>query len=286
MSAQGDRIEPFFLHAGAGERFCLFHPPAGSHAGSAARGAVLYIHPFAEEMNRARRMAALQARALAQAGYGVLQLDLHGCGDSSGDFADARWEGWREDLAAGAAWLAARTGAPLILWGLRLGGALALDHARQASSAPAAIVLWQPVLNGRAYLNQFLRLRVANDMLGGAESGGTAALRAQLAAGVPLEVAGYELHPRLAAAIDALDPAGLVPPTDAPPIHWFEVAAAADRPLAPAVQAIAQSWQAAGVRVEQRQVAGPQFWATPETAECPELVAVTTSALLEHADAL
>jgi alpha/beta superfamily hydrolase len=40
-------------------------------------------------MNKARRMAALQARALAALGYGVLLLDLHGCGDSSGDFGDS-----------------------------------------------------------------------------------------------------------------------------------------------------------------------------------------------------
>ena len=92
--------EPFFLESAPGRRFCLFHPPAG-----ACRGAVLYVHPFAEEMNKSRRMAALQARALAAAGYGVLQIDLHGCGDSDGGFGEARWEQWHADLAAARAWL-------------------------------------------------------------------------------------------------------------------------------------------------------------------------------------
>ena len=38
------------------------------------RGAVVYVHPFAEELNKSRRMAALQARAMAAAGYAVVSL--------------------------------------------------------------------------------------------------------------------------------------------------------------------------------------------------------------------
>src|SRR5437763_12894742 len=114
--------EPFFLRTGTGQRFCLFHSPA-----AACRGAVLYVHPFAEEMNRSRRMAALQARALSALGYGVLQIDLYGCGDSSGDFGDARWGLRKQDLAAGAAWLHQRLYQPITLWGLRLGALLAID---------------------------------------------------------------------------------------------------------------------------------------------------------------
>ena len=66
---------------------------------------MLYIHPFAEEMNKSRRMAALQSRALAQAGYAVLQIDLLGCGDSSGDFGDATWQSWVSDVVLGCQWL-------------------------------------------------------------------------------------------------------------------------------------------------------------------------------------
>ena len=94
--------EAFFLDMEPGQRFCLFHPPAGT-----CRGAALYVPPFGEEMNKSRRMAALQARALAAAGFGVLQLDLYGCGDSSGEFAEARWasngcsRGWTSRSACG-----------------------------------------------------------------------------------------------------------------------------------------------------------------------------------------
>ena len=39
-------LEAFFLPAEPGERFCLAHVPAG-----APRGAIVYVHPFAEEMH-------------------------------------------------------------------------------------------------------------------------------------------------------------------------------------------------------------------------------------------
>ena len=73
--------QAFFLPADGGQqRFCLFHPPQGTQH----RGRVLYLHPFAEELNSTRRIVAQQARALAQAGYGVLQIDLLGqCGYGS-----------------------------------------------------------------------------------------------------------------------------------------------------------------------------------------------------------
>ena len=78
----------FFLPAAHGEqRLCLFHAPAG-----VARSKVLYLHPFAEEMNKCRPMLALTARQLAARGVQVLAVDLHGTGDSSGEFRDARLE--------------------------------------------------------------------------------------------------------------------------------------------------------------------------------------------------
>src|SRR6218665_17582 len=112
-------MHPFFLDAAdGGQRYCI-HPPA---QGSVKRGQMLYLHPFAEEMNKTRRMAALQARALAQAGFEVLQLDLLGCGDSAGDFGDASWQGWLDDVHLACAWLQSQPRpAPLWLWGLRAG---------------------------------------------------------------------------------------------------------------------------------------------------------------------
>src|SRR6476469_157933 len=89
------RVEPFFFDADPGTRFSLYHAPA---AHVAPRGAILYVHPFAEELNRIRLMSALQSRQFASLVYAVLQIDLFGCGDSCGDFNAARWDLWKRDL--------------------------------------------------------------------------------------------------------------------------------------------------------------------------------------------
>ncbi|MGH8854478.1 MAG: hydrolase 2, exosortase A system-associated [Telluria sp.] len=270
--------EPFFLDAEPGQRFCLFHPPQGQ-----CRGALLYVHPFGDEMNKARRMAALTARRMAARGYGVLQLDLYGCGDSSGDFADARWEIWLADLEAAHAWLHARLGVPAGLWGLRLGGLLALDYASRGTQSVPDILLWQPVQQGGAYLKQFLRLLSVNEMLAQPESeqgkaaSNTSMLRATLLGGQALEVAGYELAPELAAAIDVLDAAKLAPAPSR--VHWFDMVPSADRPLAPALARLADQWRSQGCDLRLHQVVGQQFWATQEISESEELADASCSAL-------
>src|SRR5690606_13741874 len=138
-----DVTSVFFLPLGGG-RFCSHHSPPGRPAG---RG-IVYVHPFGDEMNKARRMAALQSRRLAAEGVSVLQIDLHGCGDSAGDCAEARWESWVSDVRAALEWRRERVRGPLSLWGLRLGATLACDVARDAALALDYLVLWQPVVAG------------------------------------------------------------------------------------------------------------------------------------------
>lgn len=271
----------FFLGSGAEQRFCLFYAPRGS-----CRGAVLYVPPFAEELNRTRRMAALGARLLAARGYGVLQLDLYGTGDSAGDFGEARWDLWKEDLHAGAAWLHARLAQPVTLWGLRLGALLALDYARTSAHQLAPMLLWQPVASGATYLTQFLRLHTAGAMLAdetGAQSG-TKASRAALQAGTILEIAGYDLAPALAMAIDTLPaPDTMAPPV---PVHWFEVLAAPGQVVGPTAARVALAWHGQGTALTLHTVQGAPFWFTTEISTAPALLEATVIVLGECIDAV
>lgn len=265
--------DPFFLDTFQGKRFCLYHQPAKPFF----RGdAVLYIHSFAEEMNKSRRMAALQSRAFAAAGLGVLQIDLCGCGDSEGDFADADWEIWKQDIACARQWLIQQGFISIHIWGLRLGALLALDYAREATQDFIQFILWQPVLNGQSFLTQFLRLQLGNELIA-ADSSVTSnvkQLREQLHAGHSLEIAGYTLAPALAAAIDSLkiNQLAIVNQT----IHWFEIVPQTGREQSPAGKVVFKAWQQAGVNVKVNLLAGLPFWATQEISECPELIIATT----------
>jgi exosortase A-associated hydrolase 2 len=274
-------FQPFFLPgpaAAGGQRFAIHHPPLGK-----PRGAVLYLHPFAEEMNKGRRMAALGARALAAAGYGVLQLDLLGCGDSSGDFGDATWTHWLDDAELGARWLRERHDGPLWLWGLRAGCLLASATAAHAGGE-SHLLLWQPPAHGKALLQQFLRLRMAGQLLddGPAEParGATDALRKDLAAGRSVEVAGYALAPGLAQGLEA---ATLQAPPAGSRVLWLELSARTPPALLPASAALVERWRAAGHDVDARALAGPAFWQTTEIEEAPDLVRATVEALTQPA---
>lgn len=263
-------MEAFFLPVGEGSRFCLFHAATGP-----LRGAFVHVHAFAEEMNLSRRMAALQVRALAAAGHAVLQIDLRGCGDSDGDFADADWSDWVADVAAAARWLAARTKSSPGYWGVRGGCLLAAEAARQAG-LPATFLFWQPVISGALHWRQFLRIRQAAQAIGNRPAA-AATSGDELATGV--EVAGYRVSPGLARG---LSEARLELPAGSRAVACIELSATGEA-LSPALADAMASWREAG-REAGRQVriallSGPAFWQIPEAPDCPALVEASMNLL-------
>ena len=81
-----------FLEGPSGSLFTL------THCAESSRGAVVWVPPFAEEVNKCRRMMSLQSRAMAAAGFSVFQFDFFGTGDSSGHFAEVDVNVWSNDL--------------------------------------------------------------------------------------------------------------------------------------------------------------------------------------------
>ena len=279
MSPAAAPFEPLFLDGTAGRLFAIHHPPQG---GAPPERAALYLPPFAEEMNRARRVAALLARRLAGAGIGALLLDPYGTGDSAGDVADARWETWRSDALTAVRFLEARGYRSIALIGLRLGALLALDAAPHAAAVERAL-LWQPVLRGDQMLTQFLRLRLAAGLAGGREARETtSALRQRLEAGETLEIAGYALAPELAQAIDALR-LGALGAAAGVAIDWV-AAEPAEPPPSPPQQEILDDWRGRDVPARLHRAAAEPFWSLQETTLAPALVELTAS-LLEGAAA-
>lgn len=268
----------FFLDAPhSGQRFCLFHTP---RPGAPERGRVLFCHPFAEELNTTRRTVARQARALADAGFVVLQIDLLGCGDSSGDFSDATWSAWLADLQLAHAWLSDQQPAtsPLWLWGLRTGALLASDLATRLPE-PANLLLWQPFPSGQQQLQQFLRLHSAGQWLADKttekkEKGNT--LAEQLAQGQTVYIAGYPLNPLLAQGLAA---AKMQPPAQHPPgrLIWLELGT--QTAMSHATEKQLATWQQAGWQVTGQTVVSPAFWQNVETEAAPDLVPATLATL-------
>ena len=150
-----------FVNAAGGSRLRIVSQPADGPW----LGTIIWVHAFAEEMNKTRRIGAQMARHFASSAWRVVQWDLYGCGDSAGDFADASWSEWLKDIDTEL--LQADSARPIWLWCVRAGallGAVAL-----VGRPDVNLLLWQPVTSGARHLQQFLRLSTGARVLGSAK---------------------------------------------------------------------------------------------------------------------
>ena len=267
-------LDPFFLDSPNGRLFAVHHRPIDA---AMTRGHVLCVPAFNEEMNRCRSMVALQARAFAQLGLGTLLLDLHGTGDSEGNYVDARWDIWLDNIHAGVNWLNRKPGGCRGVWGIRLGAILAAQALNSIDLTKPNFIVWQPVVDGKQHFTQFLRMRIAAQMeRPHLPKETTNSMREQLAAGQSLEVSGYEIHPEFAAALDAarLD---AFPPKKDSQVLWLEQSAPDAAQASPASQKVIDTWQAGGANIDVKFFEGPNFWQVAERAISTSAIDATTA---------
>jgi exosortase A-associated hydrolase 1/exosortase A-associated hydrolase 2 len=254
--------EAHFVAATGGSRFRIVtHPARRPFAGT-----VVWVHAFAEEMNKTRRMSALMARLLAGAGWRVVQKDLFGCGDSAGDFSEASWASWVEDVNAELD--RADQDRPIWLWCVRAGALLA--SAALAGRPHVNLLLWHPVISGAQHLQQFLRLHAGARVLGSAKGESAPAPAQELRQGRAVEVGGYVLTPSLAEALQhaAFD----VPPGFAGRVIWFELWQDDAPTVSVAAARLAEQLRGRGVDVSVEALTGPPFWQTLEIEESDALL--------------
>ncbi len=252
-----------FINGKAGRILC-----SGFLTRHSKKGDKLFLiaPPFAEEMNKSRYVLSRLISALAGAGHSALLLDFYGTGDSEGDFEDATLDIWHADLDAVADQF--KDGFELGLIGLRSGALIAAHVAQQGGFD--SLMLLQPTAEGRQQLAQMLRLRVAAAMFGDGQTETVSDLRALLASGQSVEIAGYNLSSRLAADLDTLS-LGAMRPKTLSPVNWIEVVTQAERGLTPVSRKVIAAWNDAKIDVRDAVVECDQFWATQEIAVCPEL---------------
>jgi alpha-beta hydrolase superfamily lysophospholipase len=158
---------------------------------------VLLAGAHGHEYAQFHRMLGQLARMLSGAGFPVLRFDFSGCGDSAGGPESWGLERWSGDLDAAFDELRDLAGVERVgVVGLRLGASVAL--AGSARRQPRFLVLWDPVVNGRAFLREMreahrgmlrhAHVSPARDGEGGEE-----------------EVLGFPLPRPFARELDALD---------------------------------------------------------------------------------
>jgi uncharacterized protein len=125
---------------------------------------VLLCYPGVQEYNTAhwafRRLAGL----LARAGFHVLRFDWSGTGDSWGETTDGTIERWTEDVTFAAHEARDASGARSVsIVGMRLGAAITTLACARGVNA-ARLVLWEPVVRGREYIDELESLDAREHM--------------------------------------------------------------------------------------------------------------------------
>jgi exosortase A-associated hydrolase 2 len=124
----------------------------------------IFCHPFAEEKLWAHRVFVSFARILARAGHPVMRFDYRGNGDSTGDFCNSSLTTVCDDVRNAIADVQRRTGAERInLLGLRFGATVAALVAEERPNVDR-LVLWAPIVDGNAYMQELLRINVTTQM--------------------------------------------------------------------------------------------------------------------------
>lgn len=222
--------------------FGCYH--ASAAAAPATVGALL-CQPTGHEYMACYRTVRQTAVRLAQAGLPALRFDFYGSGDSAGESSDGSPSRWLRDVALAAGELQSRHPAGTALVGLRLGATLALEYLQDAKSIEArALVLWDPVVDGKAYVAELTALQ--------ADRGESAA---------DGEVLGFPFTDRLRGELERLNL--LEVQRTAPRVLIIETVASAG------TRTLAERLGALGAAVEHRVMAGTALWHEPNKASVP-----------------
>lgn len=239
---------------------------------------IVFIPPYGEEMNRCRSLVATQARSFARSGYSCTLVDFCGTGDSQGQLRDASLSLWKSNLRVAVEQLQRESPAPLIFWGLRLGGLLALHFATDPALLPRDIILWQPVNSGALYITQVLRQRVASLMVKDLPPETTKEIRQRLADGEDVEIAGYTLGGTLVSDIEGIDVSamsGLCVGT----IYWLEHVMEAGKEIGLASRKVVDQLSRLGNKIAVQTFTDPPIWQIHERDFAPQLLAITDGLL-------
>ncbi|MEQ9320406.1 MAG: hypothetical protein RIF41_14670 [Polyangiaceae bacterium] len=191
-------MNPFFFGSSDDPLFGIYHPP---QEGRGKNRGVVICNPFGDEAIKAHRALRQLAMTLSEARMHALRFDYYGSGDSAGEGELGRLARWVADVGDAADELKDTSGvAKVSFTGLRLGASLALLAASGRRDLDR-VALWDPIVNGRAYLDDLQRI---HEIYLAAEFPPTGP-PLDRAGFTPHEIMGFPLPPELRAELEALD---------------------------------------------------------------------------------
>jgi uncharacterized protein len=269
-------MTPFFFGPSDRRLFGLFQPAWGSPSPASA---VLLCNPFGQEALRTHRLYRVLADRLTRAGVAVLRFDYFATGDSAGNDAEGELAGWTNDLRAAHDELVRRVKSASIIWiGARLGATLAIKASATQGTAPDRLILWEPVVDGAAYLGE-LAERHMQTLETSYKYPQPPPWRAMLASGswvLEREGVGFELGDGLRAQLCDLSPTSLAMPR-------FSRCEVIERTERPTILDIVQGWRRAGLCVNEVALVHDFDWLAAEALNTALVPAESVQLLVQLA---
>lgn len=257
MHALQSDIEPLYFGPPSMPLFGCYH---ASRSVASRRCGVVLCYPMGHEYIRCHRAYRQLAGRLARSGFPVLRFDFSGCGDSGGEDAQGQLQQWRRDVVTAIAALRSRCAVTQVcLVGLRVGGTLAMLVGASCGDIDA-LVLWDPVVHGGAYMAEvtalhqealrFFMSRPHNRLLGEP----------------PTEILGFPLTDAARTELESVD---LMTIHQQPAHHILIIDSQAD----PRTTRLHEHLQRLGAAVQYQHLPGPPIWGQePYKALVPQQV--------------
>ncbi len=246
--------------------------------------AVVFVPPFAEEMNKSRKMMSSMLKRIAARADGYI-FDFSGTGDSQGNFNDQTWQSWCADFNRFVKTVMEQNQyQSLQIISLRT-GSLVLSEASRLSEFDSfrpfikAVHMWNPVLNSSQFFNQFLRIQLAAEMMKESDNKRTAKdLVIELQEKGELEVAGYMINSQLYQQLVAAS-AAFSGEMSGCAIRIYDLNARGA--VTPAIQnGVSKHFPEHG-NAQLIGVQGDQFWSTQEISVSEALINATETNIME-----
>lgn len=241
-----------------------FRGPEGEHIlsflhlpATTPRGAVVICSPLLGEFMRNYRREVLLARKLAQQGFAVERFQYRFTGNSDGDEEHLSFESMREDALGSIEHIRSEAPeGPLFLVGTRWGALIAAAAA--AARPDAGLVLWEPLLDASRFFREAFRSRLVKAVRDGVEEPTTGKeLEDRLRAGETVEVPAHRIHP--AFYVSSVDRA-LGGELGTGPRDVLAIQVGPTGSVRPDLARQAETWRAAGLRIDLAAVRGEESW--------------------------
>lgn len=144
--------EPHWIGISTHGRYAAFHRPEVSHG-----PAIVFVPPLLHEIERSRRFVTEVASSLAEMGLPCLRFDYIGTGDSSGHADAVSLDSLQVDICHAEAALRSLAGVGNVVVLAWRAASLPVFRWLKAGAMPRAVLMWEPVVDGAAWLEHLKR---------------------------------------------------------------------------------------------------------------------------------